>query len=74
MYRTTQPFDPEGVLGTINSIVMGFMGMQVSKPQVFDPIFLYRFYQIFTSVVTLKKGQRFNALLRMCFHDISKLE
>lgn len=29
MYRTTQPFDPEGVLGTINSIVMGFLGMQV---------------------------------------------
>lgn len=30
MYHTTQPFDPEGVLGTINSIVMGFFGMQVS--------------------------------------------
>lgn len=30
MYHTTQPFDPEGVLGTINSIVMGFIGMQVS--------------------------------------------
>lgn len=29
MYHTTQPFDPEGLLGTINSIVMGFMGMQV---------------------------------------------
>lgn len=29
MYRTTQPFDPEGVLGTINSVVMGFLGMQV---------------------------------------------
>ncbi|KAF7669935.1 hypothetical protein LDENG_00115070 [Lucifuga dentata] len=31
MYRTTQPFDPEGVLGTINSVVMGFMGMQAGK-------------------------------------------
>lgn len=30
LYKTTQPFDPEGVLGTINSIVMGFFGMQVS--------------------------------------------
>lgn len=29
MYRTTQPFDPEGILGTINSVVMGFLGMQV---------------------------------------------
>lgn len=29
MYQTTQPFDPEGVLGTINSVVMGFLGMQV---------------------------------------------
>ncbi|KAJ8360022.1 hypothetical protein SKAU_G00165470 [Synaphobranchus kaupii] len=28
LYRTTQPFDPEGVLGTINSVVMGFAGMQ----------------------------------------------
>uniref|UniRef100_A0A3B4V5E2 Si:dkey-192p21.6 n=1 Tax=Seriola dumerili TaxID=41447 RepID=A0A3B4V5E2_SERDU len=31
MYQTTQPFDPEGVLGTINSIVMGFLGMQAGK-------------------------------------------
>ncbi|XP_075932907.1 heparan-alpha-glucosaminide N-acetyltransferase isoform X3 [Anarhichas minor] len=31
IYRTTQPFDPEGVLGTINSIVMGFLGMQAGK-------------------------------------------
>ncbi|XP_029525716.1 heparan-alpha-glucosaminide N-acetyltransferase isoform X4 [Oncorhynchus nerka] len=35
MYRTTQPFDPEGVLGTINSIVMGFMGMQAGKILIF---------------------------------------
>ncbi|XP_059215070.1 heparan-alpha-glucosaminide N-acetyltransferase [Centropristis striata] len=31
MYRTTQPFDPEGLLGTINSVVMGFLGMQAGK-------------------------------------------
>ncbi|XP_036430203.1 heparan-alpha-glucosaminide N-acetyltransferase [Colossoma macropomum] len=31
MYHTTQPFDPEGVLGTINSIVLGFIGMQAGK-------------------------------------------
>lgn len=30
MYLTVQPFDPEGILGTINCIVMGFLGMQVS--------------------------------------------
>ncbi|KAM3863205.1 heparan-alpha-glucosaminide N-acetyltransferase [Diretmus argenteus] len=35
MYHTTQPFDPEGVLGTINSIVMGFMGMQAGKVIIF---------------------------------------
>lgn len=35
MYRTTQPFDPEGVLGTINSIVMGFLGMQAGKIIIF---------------------------------------
>ncbi|KAM9847492.1 heparan-alpha-glucosaminide N-acetyltransferase [Aulostomus maculatus] len=31
MYHTTQPFDPEGILGTINSIVIGFLGMQAGK-------------------------------------------
>ncbi|XP_075339035.1 heparan-alpha-glucosaminide N-acetyltransferase [Odontesthes bonariensis] len=31
LYKTVQPFDPEGVLGTINSIVMGFLGMQAGK-------------------------------------------
>ncbi|KAM9804059.1 heparan-alpha-glucosaminide N-acetyltransferase [Neosynchiropus ocellatus] len=31
MYHTTQPFDPEGILGTINSIVMGYLGMQAGK-------------------------------------------
>ncbi|KAI7805205.1 hypothetical protein IRJ41_001817 [Triplophysa rosa] len=35
LYRTTQPFDPEGVLGTINSIVMGFFGMQAGKILLF---------------------------------------
>ncbi|CAJ1066591.1 heparan-alpha-glucosaminide N-acetyltransferase isoform X1 [Xyrichtys novacula] len=35
MYQTTQPFDPEGVLGTINSIVMGFLGMQAGKIIIF---------------------------------------
>ncbi|XP_035767097.1 heparan-alpha-glucosaminide N-acetyltransferase [Neolamprologus brichardi] len=35
MYRTTQPFDPEGVLGTINSIVIGFLGMQAGKIIIF---------------------------------------
>ncbi|KAM6956265.1 heparan-alpha-glucosaminide N-acetyltransferase [Aplochiton taeniatus] len=35
LYLTTQPFDPEGVLGTINSIVLGFMGMQAGKILLF---------------------------------------
>ncbi|XP_029306054.1 heparan-alpha-glucosaminide N-acetyltransferase [Cottoperca gobio] len=35
LYRTTQPFDPEGVLGTINSVVMGFLGMQAGKIIIF---------------------------------------
>ncbi|XP_057704672.1 heparan-alpha-glucosaminide N-acetyltransferase [Corythoichthys intestinalis] len=35
MYRTTQPFDPEGILGTINSVVMGFLGMQAGKIIIF---------------------------------------
>uniref|UniRef100_A0A8C6SHC6 Si:dkey-192p21.6 n=1 Tax=Neogobius melanostomus TaxID=47308 RepID=A0A8C6SHC6_9GOBI len=35
MYQTTQPFDPEGVLGTINSVLMGFLGMQAGKIIIF---------------------------------------
>ncbi|XP_054874512.1 heparan-alpha-glucosaminide N-acetyltransferase isoform X3 [Amphiprion ocellaris] len=35
LYKTTQPFDPEGVLGTINSIVIGFLGMQAGKIIIF---------------------------------------
>ncbi|XP_027717145.1 heparan-alpha-glucosaminide N-acetyltransferase-like [Vombatus ursinus] len=31
LYRTTQPFDPEGILGTINSIVMAFFGLQAGR-------------------------------------------
>uniref|UniRef100_A0A8C6SDR6 Isoaspartyl peptidase/L-asparaginase n=1 Tax=Neogobius melanostomus TaxID=47308 RepID=A0A8C6SDR6_9GOBI len=34
MYQTTQPFDPEGVLGTINSVLMGFLGMQGSSAAI----------------------------------------
>lgn len=37
MYQTTQPFYPEGVHGTINSIVMGFLGMQVRWNTVCPP-------------------------------------
>ncbi|XP_015236081.1 PREDICTED: heparan-alpha-glucosaminide N-acetyltransferase-like, partial [Cyprinodon variegatus] len=35
MYLTVQPFDPEGILGTINSIGMGFLGMQAGKILLF---------------------------------------
>uniref|UniRef100_A0A3B3WJE5 Uncharacterized protein n=1 Tax=Poecilia mexicana TaxID=48701 RepID=A0A3B3WJE5_9TELE len=35
MYLTALPFDPEGILGTINSIVMGFLGMQAGKIIIF---------------------------------------
>ncbi|XP_078055398.1 heparan-alpha-glucosaminide N-acetyltransferase [Mustelus asterias] len=31
LYHTTEPFDPEGVLGTINSVLMAFMGLQAGK-------------------------------------------
>lgn len=29
IYQTTMPYDPEGILGTINSIFMAFLGLQV---------------------------------------------
>ncbi|XP_038599291.1 heparan-alpha-glucosaminide N-acetyltransferase-like [Tachyglossus aculeatus] len=31
LYKTTEPFDPEGVLGTLNSVVMAFFGLQAGK-------------------------------------------
>ncbi|XP_077310059.1 heparan-alpha-glucosaminide N-acetyltransferase-like [Lithobates pipiens] len=31
LYKTTEPFDPEGVLGTINSVAMAFFGLQAGK-------------------------------------------
>ena len=29
LYQTTMPYDPEGILGTINTIFMAFLGLQV---------------------------------------------
>ncbi|NXA56463.1 HGNAT acetyltransferase, partial [Nothocercus julius] len=31
LYRTKMPYDPEGILGTINSAVMAFLGLQAGK-------------------------------------------
>ncbi|XP_063075702.1 heparan-alpha-glucosaminide N-acetyltransferase [Engraulis encrasicolus] len=31
IYQTTVPYDPEGVLGSINSILMAFLGLQAGK-------------------------------------------
>ncbi|XP_066852373.1 heparan-alpha-glucosaminide N-acetyltransferase isoform X2 [Anser cygnoides] len=31
LYQTTMPYDPEGILGTINTIFMAFLGLQAGK-------------------------------------------
>uniref|UniRef100_A0A672UE92 Heparan-alpha-glucosaminide N-acetyltransferase n=1 Tax=Strigops habroptila TaxID=2489341 RepID=A0A672UE92_STRHB len=31
IYQTTMPYDPEGILGTINTIFMAFLGLQAGK-------------------------------------------
>ncbi|XP_071598824.1 heparan-alpha-glucosaminide N-acetyltransferase [Heliangelus exortis] len=31
IYQTTMPYDPEGILGTINSVFMAFLGLQAGK-------------------------------------------
>ncbi|XP_069638728.1 heparan-alpha-glucosaminide N-acetyltransferase isoform X1 [Haliaeetus albicilla] len=31
IYQTTMPYDPEGILGTINTILMAFLGLQAGK-------------------------------------------
>ncbi|XP_053114737.1 heparan-alpha-glucosaminide N-acetyltransferase isoform X2 [Hemicordylus capensis] len=35
IYQTTVAFDPEGILGTINSVVMAFLGLQAGKILLF---------------------------------------
>ncbi|KAG9480443.1 hypothetical protein GDO78_012091 [Eleutherodactylus coqui] len=35
VYKTTVPYDPEGILGTINSVLMAFLGLQAGKILVF---------------------------------------
>ncbi|MEE6512597.1 hypothetical protein FKM82_019693 [Ascaphus truei] len=35
VYKTTVPYDPEGILGTINSVVMAFLGLQAGKILIF---------------------------------------
>ncbi|KAM9329534.1 heparan-alpha-glucosaminide N-acetyltransferase [Gastrophryne carolinensis] len=35
VYNTTVPYDPEGILGTLNSIVIAFLGLQAGKILVF---------------------------------------
>ncbi|XP_053319352.1 heparan-alpha-glucosaminide N-acetyltransferase isoform X2 [Spea bombifrons] len=35
IYKTTIPYDPEGILGTINSVVIAFLGLQVGKVLVY---------------------------------------
>ncbi|RMC13936.1 hypothetical protein DUI87_09019 [Hirundo rustica rustica] len=35
IYQSTMPYDPEGILGTINSIVMAFLGLQAGKITLF---------------------------------------
>lgn len=53
MYRTTQPFDPEGILGTINSIVMGFLGMQVGQSVYFSSMSQQVFHSSTVSIFQL---------------------
>ncbi|XP_066576499.1 heparan-alpha-glucosaminide N-acetyltransferase isoform X2 [Amia ocellicauda] len=31
LYQTRMPYDPEGILGTINSVVLAFLGLQAGK-------------------------------------------
>ncbi|XP_077158887.1 heparan-alpha-glucosaminide N-acetyltransferase isoform X3 [Paroedura picta] len=35
LYMTTVPFDPEGILGTINSVILAFLGLQAGKILLF---------------------------------------
>ena len=68
MYHTTQPFDPEGVLGTINSIVMGFLGMQVGQIMSFSYFIYVDIVSGVQNILLLRIGAEF--FLALYFADI----
>ncbi|KAM4636143.1 heparan-alpha-glucosaminide N-acetyltransferase-like [Discoglossus pictus] len=67
LYKTTQPFDPEGILGTINSVVMAFFGLQAGKIIVIyrkTPLSILKRFLIWTLILgTL------SAILTKCSRD-----
>lgn len=68
IYLTTQPFDPEGVLGTINSVVMGFLGMQVGGI-IYLHCFLschYNSFLLVSNFPLLVEGVMFFMILYFC--------
>ncbi|XP_043915460.1 heparan-alpha-glucosaminide N-acetyltransferase [Protopterus annectens] len=46
MYQTTVPYDPEGILGTISSVIMAFLGVQAGR--------IFMFYKDQRSQILIK--------------------
>nr|XP_014352684.1 PREDICTED: heparan-alpha-glucosaminide N-acetyltransferase-like [Latimeria chalumnae] len=67
LYQTTVPFDPEGVLGTINSIVMASFGLQAGKIVIIfrqKPLDILKRFLIWTVILGL-----ISAILTKCTRD-----
>lgn len=68
LYHTTVAYDPEGILGTINSIVMAFLGVQAGK------ILLYYKDQTKGILVRFTAWCCFLGLISVAFTKISENE
>ncbi|XP_066487376.1 heparan-alpha-glucosaminide N-acetyltransferase [Tiliqua scincoides] len=59
LYLTTTAFDPEGILGTINSVVMAFLGVQAGKIFLFykdqhrQIMFRFCIWSVVTGVISI---------------------
>ncbi|KAM5278612.1 heparan-alpha-glucosaminide N-acetyltransferase isoform 4-T4 [Hipposideros larvatus] len=68
LYHTTVAYDPEGILGTINSIVMAFLGVQAGK------ILLYYKDQTKDILIRFTAWCCFLGLISVAFTKISENE
>lgn len=78
LYHTKVAYDPEGILGTINSIVMAFLGVQVFVHFIRIHFFFWRFVIIYSSLIqknylikiAIWKFQKIISYLNSYFNEI----
>lgn len=64
IYGTHMPYDPEGVLGSINSILMAFLGLQVCNVYLSGSVLpLSLFFVILILIIILPGGTKADVFL-----------